>query len=323
MNLAVTVADLRVGQGYVRCGRCERVFNSLMSLAEDVDPEEQSGLTAHGTLSMPALEIPGEEDSASDSAVAQQLLDPTPVDIDLDVLDSAETGTVETIVLEGDTFTQVEEHIDEEEVRQRLRDITGEPEPRVAPAPVEEIDADAAVGNRPRSHWGWTVAILVLLLLLAGQLVHHNRQALVARPWLEQPLQWTYAHFGVTLEPAWDLAAYDLRQLGGEALALNSTTLVLRATVHNSAPGAQPPPMIRVRLQDRYGNTLSTSEVRPADYLRIAPPARMAPDQRLDVELRVEDRNRQANGWDLDVCLPASDGVLHCAGELGPRAGAR
>ncbi len=64
MNLAVTVADLRVGQGYVRCGRCERVFNSLMSLAEDVDPEEQSDLAAHGTASMPALEFSEDEADA-------------------------------------------------------------------------------------------------------------------------------------------------------------------------------------------------------------------------------------------------------------------
>jgi predicted Zn finger-like uncharacterized protein len=35
-NLAVTAADLRVGQGYVRCGRCDKVFNALLTLAEDV-----------------------------------------------------------------------------------------------------------------------------------------------------------------------------------------------------------------------------------------------------------------------------------------------
>jgi predicted Zn finger-like uncharacterized protein len=323
MNLAVTVADLRVGQGYVRCGRCERVFNSLMSLAEDVDPEEQSGLAAHGTASMPALEIPEEDADRvpdDDSVVAQELLERAPVDIDLDVMDSAETGTVETIVLEGDTYTQVEEHVDEAEVMKRLRDITGEPEPAEPPAPqpqpaspTAEFDADAAVGNAPRRHWGWAVAIAALLLLLAGQLVHYNRQALVAKPWLEQPLQWVYGLFGVELEPAWNLAAYDLIQHGGEALALNSTTLVLRASVHNRAPGAQPPPLIRVRLQDRYGNTLSTTAVPPADYLKVAPPRRLAADQRLDAELRLEDANRQAASWELDACLPGSDGALHCA----------
>jgi predicted Zn finger-like uncharacterized protein len=331
MNLAVTVADLRVGQGYVRCGRCERVFNSLMSLAEDMDPEDQSGLAAHGTASMPALEVPEEDAVAPDPVVAQELLERAPLDVDLDVMDSAETGTVETIVLEGDTYTQVEEHVDEEEVMQRLRDITGEPDPDKSAAPEPEpepdpapqppppaaqpaeFDADAAVGNAPRRHWGWAVAIVALLLLLTGQVVHYYRQALVAKPWLEQPLRWVYGLFGVALEPAWDLAAYDLIRLGGEPETLNSTTLVLRASVHNRAPSAQPPPLIRVRLQDRYGNTLSTTAVPPADYLKTAPPLRLAADQRLDVELRLEDPNRQAMGWELDACLPGSDGALHCA----------
>jgi predicted Zn finger-like uncharacterized protein len=327
MNLAVTVADLRVGQGYVRCGRCERVFNALMSLAEDLDPEEQSGLAAHGTASMPAIE----QDAAEDPSPSGSYEQPSgkSLDIDLDLMESAATGTVETIVLEGDTYTQVEEHLDEEEMAQRLRDMTGEPEPEPAPekaeakaeveveaAPAVEIDADAAVGNPPRRHWGWAAAITGLALLLAGQLVHHSRQSLVANPWLEGPLKGLYGMFGVTLEPEWDLDEYELRQLGGEALALNSTTLVLRATLQNGATAAQPPPVIRVQLQDRFGNPLSTTDVAPADYLRGAIPRRMAANQRLDVELHLEDPNRQAASWVLDACLPGVDGKLHCAGDL-------
>ena len=33
-QLAVTAADLRIGQGYVRCGRCDKVFNALLTLAD-------------------------------------------------------------------------------------------------------------------------------------------------------------------------------------------------------------------------------------------------------------------------------------------------
>ncbi|MGH8265810.1 MAG: MJ0042-type zinc finger domain-containing protein, partial [Steroidobacteraceae bacterium] len=35
MTLVVTAADLRVAQGYVRCGRCSSVFNALAQLTED------------------------------------------------------------------------------------------------------------------------------------------------------------------------------------------------------------------------------------------------------------------------------------------------
>src|SRR5690242_19136113 len=35
LTLVVTAADLRVAQGYVRCGRCLNVFNALARLSED------------------------------------------------------------------------------------------------------------------------------------------------------------------------------------------------------------------------------------------------------------------------------------------------
>src|SRR5215813_1811183 len=35
LTLVVTAADLRVAQGFVRCGRCSNVFNALARLAED------------------------------------------------------------------------------------------------------------------------------------------------------------------------------------------------------------------------------------------------------------------------------------------------
>src|SRR5947199_200556 len=35
LTLVVTAADLRVAQGYVRCGRCSNVFNALAQLSED------------------------------------------------------------------------------------------------------------------------------------------------------------------------------------------------------------------------------------------------------------------------------------------------
>ena len=34
LTLAVTATDLRLGQGYVRCGRCSNVFNALLRLTE-------------------------------------------------------------------------------------------------------------------------------------------------------------------------------------------------------------------------------------------------------------------------------------------------
>ena len=366
MNLAVTPVDLRIGQGYVRCGRCERVFNALLSLAEDLEQEQQSGLAATGTTTVPALDeaavAPSRAQDPPATAAPAVDADALPDDVplpdmpqhdedsswakitpirqqaaqDMDVVESTATGTFETIVLEGDGYLQTEEHVDETEVDAQLQELARQMDARQA-APAEpgvevdeqgsedvvmeaatevpEIDAEAAVGNTPRQHWGWTVAAAALLLTLVAQLVHHNRQALVAHPWFERPLQALYAAFGVTLEPAWDLRAYDLRQLGGEALSGTAETIVLRAAVHNRATTRQPPPMIRAVLQDRFGNALSTTAIAPQDYLQGPVPARMAPDQRLDAALTLSDPNRQAVGFELDACLPGADGRLHCSND--------
>jgi predicted Zn finger-like uncharacterized protein len=321
LNLAVTAQDLRVGQGYVRCGRCEHVFNALLALAEDIDPAEQSGVAATGTTSVPALDDPEVTGIAHFPLEAADEATDTALDFDL-----TDTGLKE---LPEIVMIDEPDGEDTDEVPQASFDDAGpmeEPvalieevealeadEEAVAEAPAE-LDADAAVGNPPRRHWLWGVAAGLLALLLVGQFVHHNRQSLVAQPWLEAPLAALYRGFGVTLEPRWDLKAYDLRQLGGEAMG-TSTTIVVRASVHNQATNRQPPPMIRAVLRDRYGNVLSTTAVPPQDWLRGAAPARMAPDQRLDAELRLSDPNRQAVGFELDACLPAASGALHCSND--------
>jgi predicted Zn finger-like uncharacterized protein len=366
LHLAVTAADLRVGQGYVRCGRCDRVFNALLSLGEDPEGEHQEGLMATGTTTVPALEQTDDamlaRPLARDNEPAGQRLpeaspEPAPQEEwsrvsavrpqlheDVQVEESMATGTFETIVLEGDTILQTEEHVDETEVDAQIQQIAnqiGGSELAAAREDLQplqdlqveelsnedvvlesaddssagpsEIDADAAVGNTPPLHWAWKAAAAALMLLLLAQVAHHHRQRLVANSWAERPLRAAYALFGAKLEPRWNLKAYDLRQLGGEAQPGNAARIVLRATVQNRASSSQPPPMIRVTLQDRFGNALSTTAVAPQDYLRGSAPSRIGPDQRLDAELTLEDPNRQAVGFELDACLPDGAGRLHCS----------
>ncbi|TLY91642.1 MAG: hypothetical protein E6K44_06470 [Gammaproteobacteria bacterium] len=43
LTLVVTAEDLRVAQGYVRCGRCSSVFNALARLTEEGQIAEERG----------------------------------------------------------------------------------------------------------------------------------------------------------------------------------------------------------------------------------------------------------------------------------------
>jgi predicted Zn finger-like uncharacterized protein len=332
-NLGVTAADLRIGQGYVRCGRCSRVFNALLTLSEDLEEQEPSGLAATGTTTMPALEDPDEEfpgEGLAEDAPTVDTADTT-ADFQVDLVESQATGTFETIVLEGDGYTQTEEHVDAGIVNAQIEELSrqmdgGADEPEEHPdqeiileteaeTAEEEFDADAAVGNRRRHHWAWWLAASFLALALTAQLLHHNRQALVAHPWFERPVQSFYGMFGVIVEPRWEVSAFDVRQLSGDVTVGDSDSFTVQASVQNRAAFRQPPPVIRVKLQDRFTNVLSTTDIPPAQYLLNAAPDRMAPDQRFDISLRLNDPTRQAAGFELDACLPTAGGNLRCGND--------
>src|SRR5689334_5885592 len=53
LTLVVTAADLRVAQGYVRCGRCSNVFNALSRLSEDRQAATAGPQTTAGTSVQP------------------------------------------------------------------------------------------------------------------------------------------------------------------------------------------------------------------------------------------------------------------------------
>ncbi len=60
LTLVVTAADLRVAQGYVRCGRCSNVFNALARLSED-----RTGATTQASAPKPPQSPPRSEVSGT------------------------------------------------------------------------------------------------------------------------------------------------------------------------------------------------------------------------------------------------------------------
>lgn len=358
-QLAVTAADLRVGQGYVRCGRCDKVFNALLTLAEDAPAPAEPESVAHGTRSVPMLQDdalappPGREDPIPFGSTDDE-------EDEVEVVQTHATGQFRSIVLDddaadagaealpetdaGDTAAEsanapVENAADIAEaaaaaqlVREQVaRDIilqaTSQPidvlldeqrrEGLAATVPAAELqadfDANAAVGNPPRTSPWWYVAAAVLLLALLAQFTHHNRHRLVGMPALAGPLKSVYGMFGASLDPSWDLRQYEVQELGAIAQGGASTQLVLQAAVavKKDARWAQPPPVIRVVLSDRWGNSLATTDVDPGNWLLGGAPARIEPGQRLDGRLTLP-APQGVTGFALEPCLPDSAARLRC-----------
>ncbi|MGH8277144.1 MAG: DUF3426 domain-containing protein [Steroidobacteraceae bacterium] len=159
------------------------------------------------------------------------------------------------------------------------------------------------------------------MLALIAQFINHHRDALATNPRLTRPLAALYGAFGVALAPQWDLHAYDVRQLGATVEPGSAGEITVRASVHNAGPRPQPLPLLRVTLQDRFGNRIASRDVQPRDYLPRAIPATslLSVDQRIDAVMAFVDPGSNAVGFELDACLPVSGGRVACANDVSAR----
>jgi predicted Zn finger-like uncharacterized protein len=187
--------------------------------------------------------------------------------------------------------------------------------------PPQAADAMTELEDEPeqaRSEWrsfAWTAGSVILALVLAAQLVHHYRQSLVRHPQVGAPLHAAYERLGIPLTPNWDLGAFELRQWGNESEASEDGRMVVRASLTNRATFAQPHPILRLELDDRFGGTVATRDFEPADYLKDPSQATrlIAPGSTAEAELLLADPGIEAVGYRLDACLRESATLLRCA----------
>ena len=183
-----------------------------------------------------------------------------------------------------------------------------------------EQAADRTLLDRLRPHT-WAAGAAVALLVLTAQIVNHNRDELATTAPFKRPLTALYASLGVQLAPQWDLRAYDVRQLGASADPAGTGLITLRASIKNGAHQPQPLPLLRVMLQDRFGNRIAARDVAPRFYLPRTMPetSYLASGQRIDAEMDFVDPGANAVGFEIDACLPASGGGVTCANDLATR----
>jgi predicted Zn finger-like uncharacterized protein len=404
LTLAVTAADLRIAQGYVRCGRCSSVFNALARLTDErLTPVNPPSAEAETPPAAAASATPSDPESVPDEALefnperadpgsvfVQPQPDPQwaaatgkfkamiaanqepvlelqpdpedsgPVEVEIDasflatiIQSDAESAAVSPVAEALDADLDVQPAApaataapaaepaappDEPakqgaprhaaphrrpplEARGRQRSAAS-PEP---PAAESEPGADATITTPALRAWltqhAWTLGVGLAVLALLVQVVNHNRDALAANPRLNGPLTAVYRAFGVALVPHWDLHAYDVRQLGASADTQHAGQITVRASIRNAGAQAQPLPLLRVTLEDRFGNRIAARNVQPRFYLpgAVPPSALLGAGQRVDAEMAFIDPGASAVGFELDACLPVSGGGVTCANDAASR----
>jgi predicted Zn finger-like uncharacterized protein len=354
LTLTVTAADLRVAQGFVRCGQCTNVFNALLGLSDErqpaaAAPEEQTPQPAPLPEDSQPADQPEDAPPATDDSIEQTSLEFNPAAADVSeifvepqtITDDEVTGTYESIVLgTQESFPAETEEAQEaqeaarnadEELNDQLQSLAA----RIDAArqnelaqthsglqpliePLAELSSEPPAPARPHL---WIGALVVLGILLIAQTVNHYRDDLAVNTRLHRPLIALYAAFGIALVPRWDLAAYEVHQLGASAPAQTSGELTVRASVRNDAGQPQPLPLLRVTLLDRFGNRLASRDVSPRAYLGGAQAAGelLPAGERVDAQMAFVDPGRDAVGFEIDACLPTLSARVHCANDAAAK----
>ena len=365
----VTAEILRVAEGQVRCGRCQRQFDALARLIEENEEEDAVAAaneaapkapenfevdepTTHEDITMEGrhIEISGTyrvPDRYGNGTLVQQETVEEWVEIEEDANEGADAELADAQSEEVDLSEFTRETLDADEFA----------EPKAAPAPEydpefysttqtlpvrstgsprfaqrqarRESEAAAAeeelltLSRRERSQstsrvWHFLVAPLVLLLIV--QWVHSYRATLARHPTVGAPLQSAYQALGIPLTPNWDLHAYQIRQWGVIADPSSPGTLRVRATVTNLADFAQPYPLLKLMLEDRWGEQIRAREFEPAEYLgpTIAPNRLLSPGQQADATVAIVDPGPDAEGFRFDVCLHGRAATI-CAEDVRRR----
>src|SRR5437667_247120 len=366
LTLLVTAEDLRVAQGYVRCGRCSSGFNALARLTEERQGPERPPQAAHppppdATASPLELASAHEEGRAPQRAQdtprpkATSAPDPDPdIEVEIGPEMLASILRIETAAEPRAPASPKPAPAAPPAPRapsatvRPLRSRPGD-RPKVPPTPSArsapptpppaataltpaESEAPPApapyrrvlrVVRPPKGEWlvsvAWGAGAIVAALALLAQIVDHHRDELAANARFNRPLTALYAALGVHLAPRWDVKAYDVRQLGASVEPGASGLITVRASVKNAAAQPQPLPLLRVTLQDRFGNRIAARDVAPRFYLSRSAPAFLSAGERIDAEMGFVDPGANAVGFEIDACLPIRDGAVTCANDAAAR----
>ena len=91
--------------------------------------------------------------------------------------------------------------------------------------------------------------------------------------------------------------------------------LTIRASLRNRAEFAQPMPLLRLELEDRYGATVARRDFEPREYLKDSAQATrlLAAGAATEAEIAIVDASSDAVGYRLDVCLRDETAAVRCA----------
>jgi len=276
----VTADQLSVANGDVRCGTCGATFNALFSLTDELpEPRPTDETRAYGEAK--------------------------------DAIRSGE-NLFETEMADRNEWLDLLAELPDDEVEKK------EDSPETAGLPPwlggtwESDPASNTAAEKTARRWLMSGA--VLSIVLAGQLLHYNRDSIAAHHKYGDITREFYSLLGSTLYPEWPLGAFEVR--GTEAVTGRTSSSALDILAKILVVGDQPVgmPLVRIVLRDRWSNPVASRIFNPVEYLvdNYDRTASVTPGTTLPIEISVADPGAEARGYVVDICLPRRKLGLQC-----------
>lgn len=280
--------QLKVSEGWVRCGRCSEVFNAVEGLFDlDREPPPEWSPPQRGEVNRPAG-TPAPEAEADAYTRDPELV----ARLDAELVASRFGGTGW-----GDDTPAA---------------APGTPRTPAAPQPADgEAPAEPGFLRRAQQQDHWrrsprravlAATVLVLLLLLGAQVAVHQRDWLAARvPALAPTLAAACGALGCTIGPP--------RRI--DALVVESTALArtpapdvfrLSVTLRNRETHALLLPSIDLALTDSSGGLVARRVLSPADFRVAAPVIAAGAEQTLSLPLTAG--TGKVSGYTVEIFYP-------------------
>jgi predicted Zn finger-like uncharacterized protein len=336
--------QLKARQGRVRCGRCNRVFNAIDALIENVPAHLVSPPTAepaaHGSVeaeqhAAPIVEPAGQilndertsqplvvEDQGKNDAVAMAATKAIQTAAQQPATTAGEDAAAAELLPDAQEHNSADSPAPADKPAQSAASVHDDPiitelpiaEPPSSEPLIAEPQARPAPAMEPLLHepplqppaWPWVALGVLFAILLAGQAALFYRVELAIQyPQLLTYLAGTCAQIGCDMP-----LPRHIEQVGIEASDLNPDSprkgrLHLSATLKNRADFAQEYPHLELTLTDTQDQPLVRRAFAPAEYLTTAsPPAAFAARAEATVALNIDASSVPASGYRLYVFYP-------------------
>ena len=297
--------QLKVSEGWVRCGRCSDVFNALEGLfdlergaAPAWTPSQRGAL---GLLPVSPDELAAQtasEDPVPEYDPASEVSEDTQIDTRAD-------SQVETRLLEAeDRDDDGSHHSDRFEL-----DRPGHDAPDLVPAPppptpefMRRAD-NAARWHRPRVRLSLMVAAALLVSLLAAQVALLRHDEFAARwPESRPALELLCGVRDCRIEPLRRLDGLAVESSGLAQLG-NATLYRLQVSLRNRDTLPLLTPALDLTLTDTRGDVVARRVLRQADF-ETATPLTLAAGAEVTLQAVLDTGERRVSGYSVEIFYP-------------------